>query len=176
MSTMILLISLSFLIFIGYITFINLKYGVQTSLSASYYCLPSKWGWLFTLFMWAIAFLLLPAWIEVCNTFVDWRIHFMFLSFFTCALICFVGAAPNFRGIELESKVHTIAATASAVTAILWCVLCCYHIVYITLIAAAIPVIVGAITKTLKKCLVYWIEMSAFLAVYITLLFYIILL
>lgn len=161
-----ILIALSLVIFVAYNAIMNLKFGYSKSLSATYYLLPNKWRWVFTLFMWAIAFLLMPAWIEVANNLGDWRSNLTCLAFLTCALICFVGAAPNFRAFKMESMVHTISATAAAVAALLWCFVCCWNIMYVPIIAILIVLGVSFMTKSLKDCKVYWLEMMAFGATY----------
>lgn len=162
----VILILLSLIIFIVYNAIMNYKFDVNKSLSATYYSLPLKWRWVFTLFMWATALLLMPAWIEVATSFSDWRVHLTFLAFFTCALICFVGAAPNFRAFEMESKVHTISATAAAVTALLWCFICCWNIMYVPIAAVLIVLGISLYQKTFKSSKVYWLEMMAFGATY----------
>lgn len=164
MTTILILLSMA--LFVAYNIFACVKWDVPTSLSTTYYSLPTKWRWVFTLFMWAIAILLMPAWIEVANSFGDWRDNFKFLAFLACGLICFVGAAPNFRAFEMESKVHTISATASAVTALIWCFVCCWQIMYVPIAAAALCWVIGLSTKTLKDCKVYWLELMAFGATY----------
>jgi hypothetical protein len=148
------------------------KYNLQTSLSASYYVLPKNLRWLFTAMMWLCAGLLMPAWIEIADSFLDWRSYLTVLSFFTCALICFTGAAPNFRGCVLESKVHTISATTAAITALLWCFIAGWQIMYVPIIAIAIVTAISVLTKTLKSCLTYWLEMMAFGATYSTVITY----
>lgn len=153
-------------LFVAYNIFACVKWGVPTSLSTTYYNLPERFRWVFTLFMWAIGILLMPAWIEVANGFGDWRDNFKFLVFLTCGLICFVGSAPNFRAFEMESKVHTISATASAVTALLWCFVCGWQIMYVPIAAAVLCLLLGYSTKTLKDCKVYWLELMAFAATY----------
>lgn len=165
-----ILILLSLAIFVAYNVFACANWGVPTSLSTTYYSLPTGWRWLFTLFMWTIALLLMPAWIDVANSFGDWRVHLRFLAFLTCGLLCFVGVAPNFRAFEMESKVHTISATASAVTALSWCLICGYQIIYVPISAAALCLVIAYSTKTLKSCKVYWLEMMAFVATYSTVL------
>ena len=169
MIKLILILS-SLLIFVLYNTIVMTKYTLQPSLSASYYVLPKKWCWLFTAMMWLCAGLLMPAWIEVAEGFSDWRSYLTVLSFFTCALICFTGAAPNFRGCELESKVHTISATTAAITALLWCFVAGWQIMYVPIIAISIVLGISLLTKTLKPCLTYWLEMMAFGATYSTVL------
>lgn len=164
MTTILVLVSL--VIFIAYNMYAIRKYGFPTSLSATYYSLPNKWRWVFTIFMWAVALLLMPSWLEICNSFGDWREYLTFLAFLSCALICFVGAAPNFRAFEMESKVHVISATGAAVTSLIWCLVCCWNIMYIPILSALIVLEVALITKTLKSSKVYWLEMMAFAATY----------
>ena len=161
-----ILIALSLLIFVVYNVIMNLKFGYSKSLSATYYLLPNKWRWVFTLFMWTCGMLLMPAWIEVSEHFGDWRSNLTCLAFFTCALICFVGAAPNFRAFKMESMVHTISATAAAVTALLWCFVCGWDTMYVPIIAILIVLGVSFMTKSLKECKTYWLEMMAFGATY----------
>lgn len=164
MTTILILLSMA--LFVAYNIFACVKWGIPTSLSTTYYSLPTKWRWVFTVFMWAIAILLMPAWIEVANSFGDWRNNLAFLAFLTCGLICFVGAAPNFRAFEMESKVHTISATASAITALIWCFVCCWQIMYVPIAAALLCLVIALSTKTLKDCKVYWLELMAFGATY----------
>ena len=68
-----ILILISFCIFSAYNAFICTKYKIPTSLSASYYELPIKWRWMFTVFMWIIAIVLLIPWINIAESFPDWR-------------------------------------------------------------------------------------------------------
>ena len=161
-----ILIALSLVIFVVYNAIMNIKFGLPKSLSATYYNLPTKFRWVFTLFMWACGLLLMPAWIEVSESFGDWRTNLTFLSFFTCALICFVGAAPNFRAFKMESMVHTISATAAAVTALLWCFICGWDTMYVPIVAIGIVALVAWKSKTFKECKTYWLEMMAFGATY----------
>lgn len=171
MIKLILILS-SLLIFVLYNTIVMTKYTLQPSLSASYYVLPKKWCWLFTAMMWLCAGLLMPAWIEIADSFSDWRSYLTVLSFFTCALICFTGAAPNFRGCELESKVHTISATTAAITALLWCFIVGWQIMYVPITAILIVLGISLGTKTLKSNSTYWLEMMAFGATYSTVITY----
>lgn len=165
-----ILVLISFCIFIAYNLFICNKYSVPTSLSASYYNLPVKLRWVFTVFMWVIAIILLIPWINISESFTDWRQYLRFLAFLTCGLICFVGTAPNFRAFEMENKVHTISATTAAATALIWCFSCAYMYIGNIISFILCVIVVGLRTETLKSCKVYWLEMIAFAVTYGTLL------
>lgn len=153
---------LSLLILAGYLTAILLKYKViPNSLSNTYYML-GKWGFVFTLVMFVIAFLILPPMLEVTN------IMFQFVAFFCPAAICFVGAAPNFKE-EMEGKVHTIAALISAISGLLW-VAFLTKFWWIILICIIICGILAYRTKTIETSKVWWLEMIAFGSVYLALI------
>ncbi len=87
---------LMLVVFVGYVSFIWIKYGIQKSISASYYVLPKDSNFIFTLFCWGFAF---PA-IILGNT---------PLMFFAGAGIVFVGAAAAFRE-KMTYQVHMVGA------------------------------------------------------------------
>ena len=121
--------------------------------------------------MWIIAIVLLIPWINIAESFPDWRQYLKVLAFLTCGLICFVGTAPNFRAFEMENKVHTISATTAAITALIWCFSCVYmYIAFIAVFVLFGVFLLGLTTDTLKPCKVYWLEMIAFMITYGSLL------
>jgi hypothetical protein len=118
--------------------------------------------------MFSMAFTLVPAWLELGEVISSWSPYLNPLAFFTCAAIAFVGAAPAFRSCVLESKVHTIAAMTAAVCAITWCLAACWQIMYVPLLTAGVVAVIGWLTKSWKKASVYWLEMMAFGATFVT--------
>ena len=82
--------------FVGYVSFIWLKYGIQKSISASYYVLPKNEQLLFTFFCWSFA---VPAMILGDSV----------LMFLTGSAISFVGAAAAYNE-KMEGQVHMTAA------------------------------------------------------------------
>lgn len=134
-------------------------FGVPSSLSVTYYLYESKkpaLKWLFTAMMWAVAFCLMPAWIEISSD-----SNFQFLSFLAAVSIMFVGTAPAFRSCKLESIVHQVSAWTAAIFSILWIILVT-QFWWIILVWLVICVILAISTKTLKSAKTYWIEMVAF--------------
>jgi hypothetical protein len=168
---MLALVLISFLLFLAYNIGIVSKFGIPPSLSQSYYLLngvKKNLGFLFTGMMLSMAFTLLPAWLELGEIISPWSSYLNPLAFFTCAAIAFVGAAPAFRANKLEGTVHEVAAKVAAACSIIWCLVVCWKIMYVPLGAAGIIAAVGAITKTWKSASVYWLEMMAFGATFIT--------
>ena len=149
------------------------RFGVPTSLSVSFYLLQDVQkglGYLFTAMMACMVLLLMPAWLSISDAVGGWERYFTFLAFLAAGSIAFVGAAPAFRSCTMESKVHSIAAKCAAVFALLWCGVVCWRIAYIIPIAVLVVWWVAAVTKTAKKCSVYWWEMCAFVATFATII------
>jgi len=93
---MISLYIIMLVVFFSYVGFIWIKYGVQRSISDSYYRLPDKWKFLMTLFCWGFA---VPAMI-IGNT---------ALMFLAGSFIAFVGVAAAFKE-SMTKEVHMIGA------------------------------------------------------------------
>ena len=85
----------------------------------------------------------------------------------------FVGAAPNFKKIGIESTIHTVAAIFAAICSIIWsCVIISnWTSIVIWLI---LFLILALCTKSLKSSYIFWLEMVAFFTLYNALLIYVI--
>jgi hypothetical protein len=162
------IISLSiFLLYVG-ISLLVFK-EIPTSLSNTYYMYKDIKDWLkylFPIMMFSISGLLLPSWLDATE-----GSNLQFLSFLTCASIMFVGAAPNFKGVSIENRVHTISAIIAAICSMLWCI---FVVGSWGIILGYLILILGLslITKTLKTSYTFWLEMVAFLSLYTSLLIY----
>jgi hypothetical protein len=151
------LLSIMFLSFVGYISFIWIKYGIQASVSESYYRLPRKLQWLFTIATWGYA---LPAMV------IGLDFTGSGLVFLSGAGIAFVGASPLFKETGLSATVHMVGAiigiTASQV--FIWAVLWLWWIV----IAFAAFSALAFIWKRLYSHFVWWVEIGAFASIFIS--------
>lgn len=136
-------------VFFGYIAAITLFYGVQTSVSESYYRLPRNLQMSFTIVTWGYA---LPAAI------IGLDISGSGLVFLAGAGICFVGAAPAFHKIGMERTVHTIGAI-TGIGAMLLFLIAMGWWVLVVLFAA----LCGLFYLIDKKNIVWWAEISAML-------------
>lgn len=167
-----ILIFCAIVVFAAYNISMVAEYDVPASLSETFYLLNDErkgYCYFFTAMMWAVAFLLLPAWLGVSDRLGAWECYCTPVAFAAVASICFVGAAPAFRNIGMESKVHSIAAKLAAFFALAWCLVACWRIMYVPILSCAITLILGYKTKTLKLCATYWLELAAFSATFITL-------
>lgn len=172
MTTLTLILTSLFL-FTAYNAVVLKRFGVPKSLSETFYLwnnVKKNLGYIFTGMMGGMSLTLLPAWIEVGNQVSTWSIFLNCLAFFTCGAIMFVGVAPAFRDLEMESKVHDISAKTAATCALIWCFTVCHQIWYVPLTCIIAVLISGLCTKTFKNCYVYWLEMAAFAATFITLI------
>lgn len=138
----------------AYITYVLLKYGIQPSISDSYYALSKKTKFLFTLALWSFA---IPIVIISNNGFL----------FFSGSFICVVAAAQNFKD-KFVGKVHY----ASAVIGILLGMLALV-ISYNMYLFPLLFVIISVILKLLKtKNLTWWVEITAITCIYLSLFKY----
>lgn len=169
--TTLILILISLFLFTAYNTVSIKQFGVPKSLSDTFYLwneVKKNLGYIFTGMMGGMSLTLLPAWIEIGNQISTWSQYLNPLAFFACAAIMFVGVAPAFRDFPMESIVHCTAAKIAAVCALIWCFVACYQIWYVPLVCIIAVLIAGLYTKTFKKCSVYWLEMMAFAATFLT--------
>lgn len=110
MTYQVVLLLISFVIFATYWLFIYWKYGLQESISESFYAIkrrnpyqPWKQGF-FTLALWGFSFPIIVVGVEI---------HPLF--FLAGALICLVGAAPAFKSTKMVHDVHAVGAIGGIV-------------------------------------------------------------
>ena len=147
------LFTLMLTVFISYLTFVVITYGVQTSISESYYRLPKKINFLFTFFCWGFA---IPAIILGDNA----------LMFLAGSGIAFVGAAAAFKD-KMTNNVHMIGAYGGVLLSqiSIWYN---YHMWYITIIFIILS---GTLLLLKVKNKIWWAECLAFLSICIVLYF-----
>ena len=155
-------------IYLAYNAICLANFGIPKSLSDTYYLWKERngKGWYFSLMMYSVVALMMPAWITMSE-----GSDFQFLAFLAPAAIAFVGTAPRFKDTTLENHVHMTSAYLAAAFALLWVAL-------VTPYWVAIPIYVvfeGAkafFSKTYKTCLVYWLEQVAFLSTFTATIMY----
>lgn len=144
----------SFVVFSAYVVFIWLRYGVQKSISDSYYRLRGSDKILFTLFCWGFAMPFIISSIEI---------HSLF--FFSGAGICFVGAAAAFKDSVNARNVHMIGAYSGVALGFIG----------LGLIGLFLPIgifLLSGIFLIKTKNNIWWIEISAFLIIIVSLWLY----
>jgi hypothetical protein len=97
---MIALITFQIVVFIAYIKSIVWRYGVLPSISDSWYALPSKWNFLFTLFLWSLG-------VSMCLYGTPWYIY-------GGVCLCFCGAAARFKD-RITKTVHFVGAVGGII-------------------------------------------------------------
>lgn len=137
------------IVFTSYVFNIAVHYGVLSSISESYYRLPSRWNFLFTLFCWGFA---IPAMILGNSA----------LMFFAGASIAFVGAASAFKT-KMTGTVHGVGAAVGMILAQA-AIFFDHHLWYVNLISLSLIGILYLRRKTQVNFL-WWIEIVSFLAI-----------
>ena len=160
----------SLVVFAAYIAAILWRFGVPVSISESYYLWSRGRGrWLFNGFCLLVAIPLMVFWLEISPP--VWQL----LVFLGCAPLGFVGAAGAFKEIDLTGRVHFISAGISAVASQMWIALNgWWWIGSLVLLAAA-----GVMTwkfrgrdaeYNTRSAWLFWLELAAFLSVYLAIL------
>jgi len=141
---------ISLLSFVGYLAFIWIKFGVQKSISDSYYNLlemKPKMPALFTLTFWAFAFPLLIVAVEL---------HPLF--FLAISLILFTGTAPMFKEGGMTLTVHMVGAIGGIFTAVV-----AFFLAGMWIWALAMLIGMGLISLAKVNNKTWWVETHAFI-------------
>ena len=155
-----ILLHLSFLTIFIYLIYIVSKYGIQHSISETYYTIGKKW-W-FTLIIWGWMFPLIVAGLEVIDS------PFIFLG---GAAIVFVGAAPAFKlEKSLERTVHMVSSYLGVGFVIFSVVFDFNHVIIGVTYALLILLLMTNIIKLKNR--IWWIEISAYLLIFLEILNY----
>ena len=144
-----LLLIISIITFITYITYVMVKFGIQKSISDSYYDLDIKNKIFFTLALWGFA---LPIGIAAETT----------MLFLAAAGICFVGATPAFKDDKTEHTIHMIGAYSGIILGFASMVID-YHLYWLT----GISVVGITLIYLFGKNKIWWIEVLAFLIIWL---------
>jgi len=139
-------------VFVGYVSFVVAKYGILPSISDSYYHLPEKWNFMFTLALWGFA---MPA--MILGTPVTG------LMFGACAGIMFVGAAAQFHK-KVTKTVHIIGATLGMGLSQI-AIATAFGMWPITAVSVGLVGLIVLFRKQLKYKHVWWIEIVSFTAI-----------
>lgn len=177
-----LLSFISFLLLGGFLLLCAMRFGVPDMVSDTYYQLQNttgseviggkvrrNFGWVFSVVMVAVAFMMLVALLDVGK-------GVQCLAFLGCAGLAFVGGAPNYCDRD-EYPVHKGAAIVAALGCVGWSLSVCW---WVTLIIGILNLYycyevrdMVRNTKSIKFKysdfhLWYWAEVSGFLDVFIT--------
>ena len=136
------------IVFISYVSFIWIKYGIQESISDSYYVLPNNLKLLFTLFCWGFA---IPAIIVGVN------LSDNYLMFLAGAGIGFVGAATAFKE-KMTRTVHMIGAYSGVAFSQL-SIAIDFKMYYVNILFIVLSLII--IAYKIKNH-IWWLEILAF--------------
>lgn len=137
-------------VFVTYIGFILIKYGVLPSVSESYYRLPRKYQFLFTLFCWGFA---IPA--IICGD--------SLLMFLAGSGIAFVGAAAAFKE-KMENWVHMTGAYFGIAMSQL-SIYFDFGLLYVNIISVSLAILITLLSLKWIKNKIWWIEIVAFLSI-----------
>lgn len=149
MNPVVKLILFQLVVFVIYIGYIWIKYGVQDAISDSWYALK-KHASLFTIFLWTIA---LPICIIGGITENEWY-------FGAGAFLCFTGVAADFKKGGIEEGVHVVGAAGAIILALFGLVTRGIWFPGAVVISFATVI---SLTRIPNKT--WWVEIVAFIAI-----------
>jgi len=147
--------------FLLYIVWIVIKFGVQPSISDSFYALQNKYGkgsltpWLFWLFLINVAWPIFPL------------MQFSGFAFFAMAGIILVGAAARFKSGKSTETPHVIGATGGIGLAFLSIGFVFQGWAWIWL--AVFLVLAGTLKLVKINNMIWWVEVLAFALIILSL-------
>jgi len=149
MDYKVILYIIQLLVFLSYVSFIWIKYGVQKSISESYYALPKKINFLFTFFCWGFS---IPLIIIGDNA----------LMFLAGSGIVFVGAAAQIKE-KMTRQVHMVSAYAGIILSQV-AIGVVYKMYYVN-ISFIISALIFFLLRKYMIDFVWWIEIVAFISI-----------
>lgn len=140
--------------FTAYVVYIALRYGVQKSISKSYYCHENKLLWWIFVISFVFPMMIYGSYLEV-------EMGKFPLMFFAGSFIGFISASPHFKGTKLEYLVHMIGSYGGiGIGGIsLWVSFGMWELT----VALALVALLLKVAKT--KNHTWWIEVSAFVII-----------
>lgn len=156
------LVIISFILYLAYNITSILLFGVPSSLSNTYYLYKKyNFSWIFSVGLFIMSALLMPGWINLME-----GSNFQFLAFLAPIGMTFVAMAPESEGNGLDKTVHFTSAIIAGTLGLIASILVLKSWLAFIIITVAI-LSLSLITKSLKKCWLYWVETIIFLTTYI---------
>lgn len=134
---------ISVLVFASYITYVLCKYGIQKSISDSYYRLTQADKWAFTIATWGYSLPLI-----IAGDGNPWL-------FLAGGLVCFVGAAPDFKGVD--KGYHSFFAMSGIAVAFIWALFAGYWYIILPIVALIL------LLKKYVNNNTWWIEVVSYI-------------
>lgn len=173
LSTESIILLVDILIFTIYVVYILIKFGIPKNLSASYYAFEEQkkgTGLLFPALLVFICTTALPIWITTTYYASTWTSTFLFCPIVTLVCLLAVAASAQYKSNTALVYFHYTCAIIASFCAVLWLCLAAYQIMYIAFGILGVLLSAGIITGTLKKCTLFWLEITAFYCIFFSLL------
>lgn len=137
-------------------------FGIPWSISNTYYLLEEKKDWLghlFSAFYYIVGAFLLPNWVDITPE------NYKFTCFLSVAGLFFVGTAAQFKE-GMTNTVHYTSAIICCVFSQIWCVIAGFWWISLLSFFLFIPIA----TFSREKNWMFWIEIAAIAATYISII------
>lgn len=158
------------ILFSTYIIYVLHCYGIPQNISATYYYFERKhkhYGLLFPLCLFIACLIIIPIWIYTCQFLSSWASHFTWCAYLTCLCMFVVGITSRYKRSRALTYCHYTAAIVGSVFTVVWLLFACYRIAFVSISILLIALLAGYITHTLRECYLFWLELTAFYALFI---------
>lgn len=154
------MIWIALILFFLYNCYYILRYNIPENLSSTYYDLK----WIFPVVIGICGVFTMISWLNIFEN-SNWQ----FTGFLCPAAIFFMCSAPDFKKLGLIYKVHSIGSYIGALIAIL-SIIFLFKTWYVLLITLLISILISLISKSWKRCYIYWIEVCIFISIFISII------
>lgn len=163
------LVLVTLLIFCVYNIYILSFFGIPENLSMTYYYLKEEKNkaFLFPLFILMMCCVFSPAWFFLNSYFAFFESQTSILIYIVCLMMFFLVLLSDYKEKKIRFYLHYTVAIISSVCELLWIFIVAYKYWYIPFMILFLSFLAAFFTKTHKCSCIYWLEITAFLSLFI---------
>lgn len=149
---------------------ILVKLGIPNNLSITYYQFERKLRWFFPAVNLFLCVTGGPYWIYLTSRASNWTAHLWPVALLAVISMVLVAASFDYQASPARKKFHYACAWTACICIIIWINTVGIRIGWLGICILSAFVLAGVLTKTMKSCPLFWLEMAAFYALVATLL------
>lgn len=163
------LVLVTLLIFCVYNIYILSFYGIPENLSMTYYYLKEEKNkaFLFPLLIFMMCCVFSPAWISLNSYFPIFERQTTILIYIVFLMMFFIVLLSDYKENKVRFYLHYTSAIISSVCELSWIFIVAYKYWYIPFMILFLAFLTAYFTNTHKTSCIYWLELTAFLSLFI---------
>lgn len=159
------------LMFSVYLVYVLCVFSIPANLSVTYYKLERKHkgaGMLFPLLLCSSSITIIPIW-ERNTILLSNSLFLSFLPYLVLLCMFLVACSARYKKMLKLVYFHYMCAIIASVCTIIWIFFIGKRLFIIGIFLLLLFLLLSLVTNTFKKCLLFWLELTAFYAIYIIL-------